>query len=107
MPLAEAVIKQTMPIFALQQVQQLRAERAGSLLSTAPMLVIEPLNYTVIDLRPFDIQVWVSTFVFWLWHAYGCLHRAEAVDFVGLIYLLILSFIAAVRVYNPSARKRC
>ena len=62
MPLAEAIIKQTMPMFALQQVQQLGAERAGSLLSTAPMLVIEPLNYTVNDLRPFDIQVWVYIF---------------------------------------------
>ncbi|KAH7925949.1 hypothetical protein BV22DRAFT_399074 [Leucogyrophana mollusca] len=61
--------------FALQFATQL-ASRPGvpSLLATAPGLVTRPLYYTVNDLRPFDTPV------------------ASAVDFVGLIYLLILAF---------------
>ncbi|KAJ7804958.1 hypothetical protein B0H14DRAFT_3773198 [Mycena olivaceomarginata] len=46
----------------------------GTLLSTAPELVARPIHYTVDNLRPFDVPV------------------ASAVTFVGLIYLLILSF---------------
>ncbi|KAI0686706.1 hypothetical protein BC835DRAFT_1420255 [Cytidiella melzeri] len=69
MPLAMAT-------FALQHTKQLGSS-AGNLLSTAPILVLSPLNYTLVNIKPFDIQV------------------ATAVDFVGLIYLLILSFIAA------------
>ncbi|KAJ7812650.1 hypothetical protein B0H14DRAFT_2523275 [Mycena olivaceomarginata] len=46
----------------------------GTLLSTAPELVARPIYYTVDNLRPFDVPV------------------ASAVTFVGLIYLLILSF---------------
>ena len=79
-----------MSTFALQQVQTIGVEQAGALLGTAPTLVLQPLNYTVNNLRPFDVQVYV----------FSCsrsvivvdrYNRAEAVDFVGLIYLLILS----------------
>jgi hypothetical protein len=61
-----------MGAFALQNAQQLGAQ-AGSVLTTAPMTVLSPMNYTIANVRPFDIQV------------------ATAVDFVGLIYLLILT----------------
>jgi hypothetical protein len=53
---------------------------AGAVLAAAPSTVLLPLNYTVSNVRPFDIQV------------------ATAVDFVGLIYLLILA-VGAVRDY--------
>ncbi|KAF8208895.1 hypothetical protein K438DRAFT_1930438 [Mycena galopus ATCC 62051] len=46
----------------------------SSLLSKAPQVVAQPVYYTVDNIRPFDVPV------------------AEAVTFVGLIYLLILSF---------------
>ncbi|KAI0087133.1 hypothetical protein BDY19DRAFT_1092222 [Irpex rosettiformis] len=72
----EGPMPEAIAAFALQQSQQL-GSNADSLLRTAPKLVLSPLNYTLVNLKPFDIQV------------------ATAVDFVGLIYLLILSFIAA------------
>jgi hypothetical protein len=65
--------------FALQNAMTLGAN-AGAVLTAAPTTVLSPLNYTINNVRPFDIEV------------------ATAVDFVGLIYLLILAFIAAVRV---------
>ncbi|KAJ6553031.1 hypothetical protein B0H19DRAFT_950003 [Mycena capillaripes] len=46
----------------------------GTLLSTAPQIVTRPVGYSVHNLHPFDVPV------------------ASAVTFVGLIYLLILSF---------------
>ncbi|GJE94695.1 SNG1 family protein [Phanerochaete sordida] len=65
---------------------QVQAQRVGSgigdLLTTAPNLVFAPVNYTIVNLRPFDIQV------------------GTAIDFVGLIYMLILSFIAALGNFN-------
>ncbi|KAG1878115.1 hypothetical protein DFJ58DRAFT_902993 [Suillus subalutaceus] len=45
----------------------------STLLQTAPQLVIQPLAFTINDIRPFNVPV------------------AAAVDYVGLIYLLILS----------------
>ena len=56
-----------------------------------------PLNYTIVNLRPFDIQVYVGC----MRVSSGavvliCVYSGTAIDFVGLIYLLILSFIAAV-----------
>ncbi|KAI0305594.1 hypothetical protein B0F90DRAFT_1624843 [Multifurca ochricompacta] len=52
-----------------------------TLLVNAPMLVSQPISYTIINARPFDVPV------------------ATAVDFVGLIYLLILSFVVAMAHY--------
>ncbi|KAJ8695609.1 hypothetical protein PTI98_008197 [Pleurotus ostreatus] len=49
----------------------------STVLSTAPQLITRPAYFTLRNLRPFDIPV------------------ASAVTFVGLIYLLIISFIAA------------
>ncbi|KAG1881436.1 hypothetical protein C8R48DRAFT_586993 [Suillus tomentosus] len=56
---------------------QLLASRSdiSTLLQTAPILVIQPLAFTINDLRPFNVPV------------------ASAVDYVGLIYLLILAFV--------------
>jgi hypothetical protein len=65
-------LTQAMGAFALQNAQQLGTQ-AGSVLTTAPTTVLSPMNYTIANVRPFDIQV------------------ATAVDFVGLIYLLILT----------------
>ncbi|KAJ7136852.1 hypothetical protein C8R44DRAFT_838261 [Mycena epipterygia] len=50
------------------------APNIATLLSTAPQVVTRPIGYTVTNLCPFDVAV------------------ASAVTFVGLIYLLILSF---------------
>ncbi|KAH9998533.1 hypothetical protein BJV74DRAFT_767839 [Russula compacta] len=52
-----------------------------SLLVNAPRLVSQPISYTVINTRPFDVPV------------------ATAVEFVGLIYLLIMSFILTMAHY--------
>lgn len=54
-----------------------KSSNLTTLLVNAPGLVSQPISYTLIDARPFDIPV------------------ATAVEFVGLIYLLILSFVVA------------
>ncbi|KAG1802704.1 uncharacterized protein HD556DRAFT_1331824 [Suillus plorans] len=63
-------------IFSLSN-SQLLASRSdiSTLLQTAPLLVIQPLAFTINDIRPFNVPV------------------ASAVDYVGLIYLLILAFV--------------
>ncbi|KAJ7651154.1 hypothetical protein FB45DRAFT_31982 [Roridomyces roridus] len=61
--------------FALQFIANLSTSaNTATLLSSAPQLVARPIYYTVANLRPFDVPV------------------ASAVTFVGLIYLVILSF---------------
>jgi hypothetical protein len=63
---------------AIEHAQQLATQsNLQTLLSQAPSVVTRPLWYTIDNLRPFDVPV------------------AAAVDFVGLIYLLIISFIVA------------
>ncbi|KAI0298606.1 hypothetical protein BC826DRAFT_998341 [Russula brevipes] len=52
-----------------------RSSNLTALLLSAPRIVSQPISYTVVNTRPFDVPV------------------ASAVDFVGLIYLLILSFV--------------
>ncbi|KAI0343451.1 hypothetical protein BDW22DRAFT_1355893 [Trametopsis cervina] len=76
----ETPIHEALPVYALQRSAQLGSS-ASNLLTTAPRLIISPLNYTLINLKPFDIQV------------------ATAVDFVGLIYLTIISFVTALANY--------
>lgn len=63
---------QAMAVFTAAQTARL-GTNAGAILTTAPSLILQPLNYTLNNIRPFDIYV------------------ATAVDFVGLIYLLILA----------------
>ncbi|KAF9044958.1 hypothetical protein BJ165DRAFT_124608 [Panaeolus papilionaceus] len=50
------------------------ADNLGSILSTSPQTLVEPLGYKVVNIIPFNQPV------------------ASAVAFVGLIYLLILAF---------------
>ncbi|EIM83003.1 uncharacterized protein STEHIDRAFT_84394 [Stereum hirsutum FP-91666 SS1] len=57
----------------------------SNLLSTAPNVVSNPASYTIYNTRPFDVAV------------------ATAVDFVGLIYLLIISFVISLQ--NFGARE--
>ncbi|KAJ7147897.1 hypothetical protein C8R43DRAFT_925992 [Mycena crocata] len=61
--------------FALQFIKNISSSaNIATLLSTAPQLIARPIYSTTDNLRPFDVAV------------------ASAVTFVGLIYLLILSF---------------
>ncbi|KAJ7651272.1 hypothetical protein FB45DRAFT_1018623 [Roridomyces roridus] len=61
--------------FALQFIANLSTSaNAATLLSSPPQLVARPIYYTIANLRPFDVPI------------------ASAVTFVGLIYLVILSF---------------
>ncbi|KAJ6560477.1 hypothetical protein B0H10DRAFT_2115024 [Mycena sp. CBHHK59/15] len=62
--------------FAIQFAAQnlTSASNMPALLANAPQIVTRPLGYTIANIRPFDVAV------------------ASAVTFVGLIYLLILSF---------------
>jgi hypothetical protein len=62
--------------FALSFSQYLASRSdISTLLRTAPELVVQPLSFTINDIRPFNVPV------------------AAAVDYVGLIYLLILAFV--------------
>jgi hypothetical protein len=67
-----------MGAYAMQNAIHL-GDEAGTVLSSAPSTVLTPLNYTISNVRPFDVPV------------------ATAIDFVGLIYLLILAFVISVR----------
>ncbi|THV04749.1 hypothetical protein K435DRAFT_714295 [Dendrothele bispora CBS 962.96] len=61
--------------FANQFAKQLSSSsNLSTLLSNAPQIVTQPISYTIDNLHPFDVPV------------------ATAITFVGLIYLLILSF---------------
>ncbi|KIM91852.1 hypothetical protein PILCRDRAFT_761064 [Piloderma croceum F 1598] len=82
-PNLQQPLQQISQQFANQNAQQLASRtNLQAILSQAPSLVTQPLGYTIDNLRPFDIPV------------------AAAVDFVGLIYLLILSFIIAAQQLN-------
>ena len=43
--------------FPMIQAQQMGVEIVDNLLTAAPTLLFQPLNYTVDNLRPFDIEV--------------------------------------------------
>lgn len=72
--------------FAMQYTAQLaqKATNFSSLMASAPQLAVLPISYTINNLIPFDIPV------------------AGAVTFVGLIYLLILTFFLLVSRYIQS-----
>ncbi|KAG1770436.1 hypothetical protein EDD22DRAFT_865941 [Suillus occidentalis] len=60
--------------FSLSSAQRLASRSdISTLMQTAPLLVIQPLGFTINDIRPFNVPV------------------ASAVDYVGLIYLVILA----------------
>jgi len=88
----------------MQQIMTL-GSAAGELLTTAPTTVLTPLNYTIDNVRPFDIQVFVSyRSSFCTLRTLTPPFRATSVDFVGLIYFLILAFVAAVRLLHEPGR---
>ncbi|TRM69268.1 hypothetical protein BD626DRAFT_391845 [Schizophyllum amplum] len=74
-PIVEQTMLQLSRQFAQQTAKQLaNSDNIANILSNAPQLITQPLSFTLDNLRPFDVPV------------------ASAVTFVGLIYLLILSF---------------
>ncbi|KAI0063579.1 hypothetical protein BV25DRAFT_385006 [Artomyces pyxidatus] len=82
----EAILDQATAGFNAQYLDQLADsdQSLHALAKGAPVLLTQPVSYTVNNVRPFDVPV------------------AAAVDFVGLIYLLILSFV--VTMVNYAAR---
>lgn len=63
--------------FNTQYIQSIpgKSSNLTTLLLNAPELVSQPISYTIDNMRPFDVPV------------------ASAVEFVGLIYMLILAFV--------------
>lgn len=49
---------QAMEAFAVQQSRQLGGS-AATILTNAPELIVAPFSYSIDNLRPFDIQVYV------------------------------------------------
>ena len=77
------------------------------LLTTSPQTVVRPVGYRIVNLVPFDQPVLVSRLCGFF--SVGCrgwltalCFSASAVVFVGLIYMLILSFFIVVRLSLPS-----
>ncbi|KAF9261687.1 hypothetical protein L218DRAFT_869481 [Marasmius fiardii PR-910] len=78
-PTVQGVLEGVVQQFAQQFAQQIASSSSSSsnlqsLLSNAPQVITRPVGYTVANMKPFDIPV------------------ATAITFVGMIYLLILSF---------------
>lgn len=69
-----AAISQVFAQAFLRQVGSSSSNTLASISTTAPQILTEPISYTIDNLRPFDIPV------------------ASAITFVGLIYVLVLSF---------------
>ncbi|KAK0431546.1 hypothetical protein EV421DRAFT_2090044 [Armillaria borealis] len=79
-PSVQALLAVISQEFAQQFVVQLASSSSlSSIARSAPQILAEPISYTTDNLVPFDIPV------------------ASAITFVGLIYLLILSFFIVVR----------
>ncbi|OCB86856.1 hypothetical protein A7U60_g6029 [Sanghuangporus baumii] len=79
------VLADAVQVFALQNSQQVSANSdvdVNTLLSQAPGVLTNPMSYTIDNLRPFDVPV------------------AVAVQLVGLIYVLIISFIVCMMNYQ-------
>ncbi|KAJ7478646.1 hypothetical protein B0H11DRAFT_2173659 [Mycena galericulata] len=76
LPLVSTQLERASRKFALDYARNisLSSSNTSALLSIAPQIIIEPISYTIANIRPFDVPV------------------ASATTFVGLIYLLILSF---------------
>ncbi|KAF8585956.1 hypothetical protein K439DRAFT_1409463 [Ramaria rubella] len=75
-PPPQELMNMAIKLFANQHAMQLASNsNITHLLSNAPGVVTQPMYYTLVNLRPFDV------------------FAASAADFVGLIYLLIISFL--------------
>ncbi|KAI9463645.1 hypothetical protein BJY52DRAFT_1252871 [Lactarius psammicola] len=83
-PNIETVLGGATESFNTQYIQSIpgRSSNLTTLLVNAPELVSQPTSYTLVNTRPFDIPV------------------ATAVEFVGLIYMLILSFVVTMVHYG-------
>ncbi|KAJ7496557.1 hypothetical protein FB451DRAFT_1074570 [Mycena latifolia] len=75
LPLVSSQLEKTSRTFAFDFARNISlSSNTSTILSIAPQIIIQPISYTVTNVRPFDVPL------------------ASAVTFVGLIYLLILSF---------------
>jgi len=78
-PAILAVLAQVTQKFAAQHAGRIAngtdTQNLANLLTRAPQVITQPISYTIDNVHPFDIPV------------------ATAVTFVGLIYLLVISFI--------------
>ncbi|KAL0945267.1 hypothetical protein HGRIS_000778 [Hohenbuehelia grisea] len=84
-PSVEGTLQIISKTFASQFAKQLASSSPANvtnILINAPQIITQPISYTIFNLRPFDIPV------------------ASAVSFVGLIYLLIISFFVVVSNQN-------
>jgi hypothetical protein len=79
--------------FANQYAKQLATNpNISLLLSNSPQIITQPLYYTIDNLRPFNVPVYVFLVIAWESAVLTIFpSSATAVTFVGLIYLLILS----------------
>ncbi|KZT43644.1 hypothetical protein SISSUDRAFT_978122 [Sistotremastrum suecicum HHB10207 ss-3] len=74
LPNIQTPMSTAMQTFAIQNAASLATSRnVTQLISAAPSVVLQPVGFVMNNVRPFDVPV------------------ASAVDFVGLIYLLIIS----------------
>ncbi|KAK0185224.1 hypothetical protein F5146DRAFT_1005834 [Armillaria mellea] len=80
-----AAISQAFAQAFLRQVGSSESNILASISTTAPQILTEPISYTIDNLRPFDIPV------YWTYLLTG-LAVPSAITFVGLIYVLVLSF---------------
>ncbi|KXN88568.1 Nitrosoguanidine resistance protein SNG1 [Leucoagaricus sp. SymC.cos] len=88
-PSAQAALQSIAESFATQfAIQQASSSPANvtALLTTAPWIITKPISYTTYNITPFDVPV------------------ATALTFVGLIFLLIISFFIVL--LNYYARER-
>ncbi|KAF9030840.1 hypothetical protein BDZ89DRAFT_646755 [Hymenopellis radicata] len=73
-PMTEQALLSVGDAFAEAHLGELSSAKTMELAISAPQALLRPISYSIVNLAPFDIPV------------------AAAVDFVGLIFLLILSF---------------
>ena len=80
-PQAQQVFQKASAMFASEYAAQLASQGVNltALATTSPAVLTQPISFVEANIRPFDVPV------------------ATAVDFVGLIYLLVLSFVITVR----------
>ncbi|KII92913.1 hypothetical protein PLICRDRAFT_103321 [Plicaturopsis crispa FD-325 SS-3] len=84
-PIIDGVLKEITKNFTTQFAKQISSRTdLGTILSRAPGIITTPMDYTIDNIRPFDVAV------------------ASAIDFVGLIYLLILS--VRIKLINTNTR---
>ncbi|KAK0185364.1 hypothetical protein F5146DRAFT_1124883, partial [Armillaria mellea] len=92
-PSVQALLAVVSQEFAQQFAVQLASSSSlSSIARSAPQILTEPISYTANNLVPFDIPVYASIPSCFTPNVIKCPFNASAITFVGLIYLLILSF---------------